>query len=101
MNKFVPPLVCAAALTLTTFASSGADRPLDNDGSHYVAYQQEDANSTVETESDSAGTYDVFYDRLAPAGHWVYDDDYGYVSHPNVAESTTALRTYTDWPWGA
>jgi hypothetical protein len=100
MNKFVPPLVCAAAaLTLTTFASSSADRPLGNNGSHYVGYQQEDADSTVETESDSAGTYDVFYDRLAPEGRWFYDDDYGYVWQPNVAESTSDWRPYADGHW--
>src|SRR3984893_13082318 len=100
MNKFVPPLVCAAAaLTLTTFASSSADRPLGNNGSHYVGYQQEDADSTFETESDSAGTYDVFYDRLAPEGRWFYDDDYGYVWQPNVAESTSDLRPYADGHW--
>src|ERR1700674_262585 len=73
MNKLVPPLVCAAAaLALTTFASSSADRRSANHGSLYVAYQQEDADSNVETESDSEGTYDVFYDRLAPDGRWFY-----------------------------
>jgi hypothetical protein len=99
MNKCVPLLVCAAAaLTLTTFASS-ADRPSGNNRNHYVAYQQEDANSIVETESDSEGTYDVFYDRLAPEGRWFYDDDYGYVWQPNAAESTSNWRPYTDGHW--
>ena len=100
MNKLVPPLVCAAAaLTLTTFASSSADRRSANHGSLYVAYQQEDADSNVETESDSDGTYDVFYDRLAPDGRWFYDDDYGYVWQPNVAESTSDWRPYADGHW--
>jgi hypothetical protein len=99
MNKYVPSLVyAAAALTLTTFASS-ADRSSGNNRNHYVAYQQEDANSIVETESDSEGTYDVFYDRLAPEGRWFYDDDYGYVWQPNVAESTSNWRPYTDGHW--
>ena len=100
MKKFVPPLVSAAvALTLTTFASSSADRRSANQGSLYVAYQQEDADSNVETESDSEGTYDVFYDRLAPDGRWFYDDDYGYVWQPNVAESTSDWRPYADGHW--
>jgi len=100
MNKLVPPLVCAAAaLALTTFASSSVDRRSANHGSLYVAYQQEDADSNVETESDSDGTYDVFYDRLAPDGRWFYDDDYGYVWQPNVAESTSDWRPYADGHW--
>jgi Family of unknown function (DUF6600) len=100
MNKFVPALVCAAAaLTLTTFASPSADHPSGSKGSFYVAYQQEDADANVETESDSAGTYDVFYDRLAPDGRWFYDDDYGYVWQPNVAESTSDWRPYADGHW--
>jgi len=98
MNKYVLVLVCAAAaLTLTAFASSSVDPPSGNHGGPYVAYQ--DADSNVVTESDSAGTYDVFYDRLAPDGRWFYDDDYGYVWQPNVAESTSDWRPYADGHW--
>jgi hypothetical protein len=100
MNKDALLLPCAAAvLTLTTCASPGADQPLVDNQSHSVAYQQDDADSYVQTESDSEGTYDVFYDRLAPEGRWFYDDDYGYVWQPNVAESTSNWRPYTDGHW--
>jgi hypothetical protein len=96
MNRYVHPLVCAAAaLAVTTFASSGADQPPGD----AATYQPVDDNSYVQTESDSAGTYDVFYDRLAPEGRWFRDDDYGYVWQPNVAESTTDWRPYADGHW--
>jgi hypothetical protein len=96
MNRHVNPLVCgAAALALTTFVSFGADEPSGD----AATYQPMDDNSYVETESDSAGTYDVFYDRLAPEGRWFYDDDYGYVWQPNVGESTSDWRPYADGHW--
>jgi hypothetical protein len=96
MNKYVVPPVCAAAaFALTTFVSFGAD-PLPDDG---ATYQQMDDNSYVQTESDSAGTYNVFYDRLAPEGRWFNDDDYGEVWQPNVAESTADWRPYADGHW--
>jgi hypothetical protein len=96
MNKYVHPLVCAAAvLAVATLVSSRADQPSGDD----TTYQPMDDNSYVQTESDSAGTYDVFYDRLAPDGRWLYDDDYGYVWQPNVAESTADWRPYADGHW--
>ena len=96
MNKYILPLVCAvAACDLGTFVSYGAEQPPGDD----AVYQQMDDNSYVQTESDAAGNYDVFYDRLAPEGRWFYDDDYGYVWQPNVAESTTDWRPYADGHW--
>jgi hypothetical protein len=100
MNKSVLPLLCAAAaLTLPTFASPGADQPLRYHGSQLVAYQQDDADANVDTESDSGGNYDVFYDRLAPQGRWFNDDNYGYVWQPDVAASTSDWRPYADGHW--
>jgi hypothetical protein len=70
-------------------------------GSAHVDYYKQvtDSYSDVETESDSDGSYDVFYDRLSPNGRWFYDDDYGYVWQPNVAASTPDWRPYADGHW--
>jgi hypothetical protein len=49
-------------------------------------------------DANDSGTYDVFYDRLAPEGHWFYEDDYGYVWQPNAA-SESDWRPYSDGHW--
>jgi hypothetical protein len=100
MNKYVLPLVCAAAaVALRTSSASITAPPSVDHATHYVGYFQQDADSDVQTESDSAGNYDVFYDRLAPEGRWFQQDDYGYVWQPNVAVSTTNWRPYSDGHW--
>jgi uncharacterized protein DUF6600 len=50
----------------------------------------------VQTDEDS---YDVFYDQLADDGQWYYDDTYGYVFQPAVAESSSDWRPYSDGHW--
>ena len=100
MNHCIHPTVCAAAaLILMTFASSSDAQPSSNSRGSYVAFQEEDPDSNVEPESDAAGDYDVFYDRLSSQGHWFNDDDYGYVWQPNVAESGSNWRPYADGHW--
>jgi hypothetical protein len=100
MTKYAFPLVCAAAaVALRTSSASMTATPPVNHGAHNVGYFQQDADSDVQIESDSAGTYDVFYDRLAPEGRWLYEDDYGYVWQPNVAVSTPSWRPYSDGHW--
>ena len=70
-----------------------------DNGKQFVAYEEQDPNSYVETDADSTGTYDVFYDRLAPEGRWLYNDDYGYVWKPNAEESSSNWRPYADGHW--
>ncbi|HET9378056.1 MAG TPA: DUF6600 domain-containing protein, partial [Chthoniobacterales bacterium] len=50
----------------------------------------------TQTDEDS---YDVFYDQLADDGQWYYDDTYGYVFEPAVAESSSDWRPYSDGHW--
>jgi uncharacterized protein DUF6600 len=57
---------------------------------HHV-FQEE-----AQTDEDS---YDVFYDQLADDGQWYYDDTYGYVFQPAVAESSSDWRPYSDGHW--
>ena len=101
MNKLVLPSFCAAAaLSLST--SSASTRilpPLKNHSTHFFGYFQQDADSDIQTESDTSGDYDVFYDRLAPEGRWFNSGDYGYVWQPNVAVSETSWRPYSDGHW--
>ena len=91
MNKLLFPLVCAAAAMVV--ATSFSAPPSVNHATHYVGYYQQDADSDVQTNSDSEGNYDVFYDRLAPEGRWFNADEYGYVWQPNVAVSESFLAT--------
>jgi len=100
MNKYVLSSLCAlAVMALRTSSASMADpSPIDH-STHNVGYWQQDADSEVQTDSDSEGDYDVFYDRLAPDGQWLNDDDYGYVWQPNVAVSTSSWRPYSDGHW--
>ena len=100
MNYYVIPFVCAAALMAPRFSSASAvAAPPIQHASHFVGYFQQDPDADVQTDSDSEGDYDVFYDRLAPEGHWLNDDDYGYVWQPNVAVATTSWRPYSDGHW--
>jgi hypothetical protein len=50
----------------------------------------------TQTDEDS---YDVFYDQLADDGQWYYDDTYGYVFQPAVAENSSDWRPYSDGHW--
>jgi Family of unknown function (DUF6600) len=100
MNKYAIPLVCAAGILAPSFSSaSTAVRPPIRQANHFVGYFQQDPDADVQTDSDSGGDYDVFYDRLTPDGHWLNDEDYGYVWQPNVAVSTTSWRPYSDGRW--
>jgi hypothetical protein len=101
MNKYVLPLVFAAATVAlrTSFASTPPPPSSVNHAAHYVGYFQQDADSDVQTDSDSTGDYDVFYDRLASDGQWLQTDDYGYVWQPNVAASSNSWRPYSDGHW--
>src|SRR3984885_1092702 len=100
MNKYLLPLVWAAAtLVFETASASIAAPPSIHHATHYVGFFQQDTDSDVGTDSDDTGNYDVFYDRLAPEGRWLNDDDYGYVWQPNVAISTTSWRPYSDGHW--
>jgi hypothetical protein len=100
MNKYVLSSVCAfAATALQTSFASTTDPALVEPPNYHVGYFQQDADSDLQTDSDSEGNYDIFYDRLAPDGQWLNDDQYGYVWQPNVAVSTTSWRPYSDGHW--
>jgi hypothetical protein len=58
---------------------------------HHQVFQED-----AQTDEDS---YDVFYDQLADDGQWYYDDTYGYVFQPAVAESSSDWRPYSDGHW--
>jgi hypothetical protein len=99
MKQALFPLISAAALALPIFSSFSADQLPASDRSHFVAYQQDDADANAGPEDNSAGSYDVFYDGLATQGRWFNDDNYGYVWQPQVAESTSDWRPYADGHW--
>ncbi len=100
MNNFVLPLVyVAAAVALRTASASMAALPAVNHPIQYVRYFQQDADTDVQPDPDSDDSYDVFYDQLAPQGHWFNSDDYGYVWQPNVAASESSWRPYSDGHW--
>jgi hypothetical protein len=102
MNNCILTLVIAAAAVALRTSASPTTHPLQvNNVNHYVAYDEQDANSAVDTDSDpdAEGDYDVFYDHLSPDGRWFYDDDYGYVWQPTVAVSATDWRPYSDGHW--
>jgi len=75
MIKRLLPLACLAAITVPVLS--------------FRAKAQ---------DVEVSATYDVFYDRLAPEGHWFYDDDYGYVWQPDVA-SDSDWRPYSEGHW--
>jgi hypothetical protein len=99
MHRYSLTLVLSVAmLALKTVSASPS--ALHYGPAHVDYYKQvADSYSDVDTESDSDGSYDVFYDRLSPDGRWFYDDDYGYVWQPNVAASTPDWRPYADGHW--
>ncbi|MBV9298175.1 MAG: hypothetical protein JO066_04305 [Verrucomicrobia bacterium] len=101
MNKLVLPSLCAAAaLTMSTSPASIQTLPtVKNQATHFFGYLQQDPDSEIQTESDSEGDYNVFYDRLAPEGRWFNSGDYGYVWQPNIAVSETSWRPYSDGHW--
>ncbi|HZC59153.1 MAG TPA: hypothetical protein VE154_04095, partial [Chthoniobacterales bacterium] len=83
-----------ALLALRTASASPTALPAIHNASVRVDYSDQDADSSVDTASDSDGTYDVFYNGLSQDGRWFYDDDYGYVWQPNVAASTPDWRFF-------
>jgi hypothetical protein len=100
MNKCVLPFLCAAAGVALGNPSTPRPGALTIPStSHFVGYFQQDNDSDVQTDSDSEGNYDVFYDRLSSDGQWLNDDNYGYVWQPNVAVSTSSWRPYSDGHW--
>src|SRR5437868_982473 len=56
-------------------------------------YQEADVNNAQGIDADS---YNLFYERLEPEGHWFEDPNYGYVWQPGVAEHSENCRRYTD-----
>jgi len=93
MNKYIAPFVCVASTftqILVPSQSVGSSKP------DQVFYQ--DSETYVETTSHGAGTYNIFYNRLAPEGRWFYDDNYGYVFQPTIAVSEF-WRPYSDGHW--
>jgi hypothetical protein len=86
-------------LGMRTVSASPSALQAVHHASAHVDYYKQDADSNVDAESDSDGSYDVFYDRLSPDGRWFYEDDYGYVWQPNVAASTPDWRPYSDGHW--
>jgi hypothetical protein len=46
-----------------------------------------------------ANSFNLFYERLQPEGHWLEDSNYGYVWQPNVAGQDENWRPYTDGHW--
>jgi hypothetical protein len=102
MHRYALTLVFQVALlALPAASASPTVLPAIHQASVHVNYFDQDADSSVDTASDSDGTYDVFYDGLSQDGRWFYDDDYGYVWQPNVAASTPDWRPYEDghWAW--
>jgi hypothetical protein len=97
MNKFILPLLCAAAALPLAAGTSVRAQTAGKGQAHLVAFQDPDSDSGAIDES--SGDYDVFYDRLSSDGNWFYDDDYGYVWQPNVAVSTSSWRPYADGHW--
>jgi hypothetical protein len=100
MNKHFLSLGGAAAVVfLGASSGSGTGSPPVKQATHFVGYFQQDPDSDVQTDPDSDGDYDLFYDRLATDGHWFNDDDYGYVWQPSVAVTTASWRPYADGHW--
>jgi hypothetical protein len=97
MNKHFLSLASLAAVVVWG-VSSGTAAPSIR-ANHFVGYFEQDTDSDVQTDQDSEGDYDVFYDRLSSDGHWFNDDDYGYVWQPNVAASNSSWRPYADGHW--
>jgi len=99
MHRYALTLVIpVAVMTLRIASASPSARPAVHHASAHVDYFRQ-ADSEAGTESDSDGSYDVFYDRLSADGHWFYDDDYGYVWQPDIAASTPDWRPYADGHW--
>jgi hypothetical protein len=98
MNKHFLSLACLAAVVVWGI-SSGTAAPSISRANHFVGYFEQDTDSDVQTDQNSEGDYDVFYDRLSSDGHWFNDDDYGYVWQPNVAVSSSSWRPYADGHW--
>jgi hypothetical protein len=88
-------------VVLRSSSASMATQPAVSHLSAHVDYYMQvgDADADVGPPSDSDEDYDVFYDRLSSDGRWFYEDDYGYVWQPNVAESTPDWRPYSDGHW--
>jgi hypothetical protein len=93
MNLYVLPFVCSAAVVALRSSSASTKPPTSvNHASNYVGYLQQDADSGVQTESDSDGNYDVFHDRLASDGRWFNDDDYDPdIAHRGHEDSLPAI----------
>ena len=49
--------------------------------------------------AETAGSYQIFYDSLAPYGGWTDVDSYGYVWQPREAVRDWRWRPYTDGRW--
>jgi hypothetical protein len=103
MNKHFLSLACLAAVVVWGISSGTAAPstavPSISRANHFVGYFEQDTDSDVQTDQNSEGDYDVFYDRLSSDGHWFNDDDYGYVWQPNVAVSSSSWRPYADGHW--
>jgi len=102
MHRYLLTLILLSLfVTLRSSYASMATQPTVSHRSERVDYYMQigDDSADVETGSDEDADYDVFYDRLSSDGRWFYEDNYGYVWQPNVAESTPEWRPYADGHW--
>jgi hypothetical protein len=60
------------------------------------AKEASDANNLQEM---GANSFNLFYERLRPDGHWLEESNYGYVWQPSLAEQDENWRPYTDGHW--
>ena len=73
-------------------------------GSNGTLRDSSSSNGTMDADSNNvqemgANSFNLFYERLQPEGHWLEDFNYGYVWQPNVAEQDENWRPYTDGHW--
>ena len=108
-------------LPLILISTSCAIRAQSNNPDNYTTYSVPDPNQTPPPPQNGYGyqnpegdvNFQVFYDNLAPYGHWVQHPRYGYIWIPDVAPgfqpyATAGHWVYTgygwtwmsDYPWG-
>jgi hypothetical protein len=102
MHRYLLTLILLSVfIALQSSSASMATQPAVSHRSERVDYYMQvgDDDADIGTGSDGDEDYDVFYDRLSSDGRWFYEDNYGYVWQPNVAESTPDWRPYADGHW--
>jgi hypothetical protein len=73
-------------------------------GSNGTLRDSSSSNGTMDADSNNvqemgANSFNLFYERLQPEGHWLEESNYGYVWQPSVAEQDENWRPYTDGHW--